>query len=185
MGSPPSSMIEFITHRGILTQPSGAESRMNAFVSIIRITTAMKSVLDMPPPRHSSGYFSCEQRVYSPNANGRKSCVRKERYWARSTTRYPPIGIPLTLPFNMFWSRSCKLSITLLLEQDIRCRCRLCLIAFQSIVPVSLFISIEIVKALTCTSTSLSTLPLRTGTFQMISARQARSLRMLWSSRNV
>ena len=37
-------------------QPSGAESRMSAFVSIIRIMTVMESVLDIPPPRHSSGY---------------------------------------------------------------------------------------------------------------------------------
>ena len=47
---------EFITHEGILSQPSGTESRMNAFVSIIRIMTVMESVLDMPPPRHSSGH---------------------------------------------------------------------------------------------------------------------------------
>ncbi|KAL4063844.1 fungal-specific transcription factor domain-containing protein [Scleroderma yunnanense] len=49
---------EFITHDGILSQPAGAESRMNAFVSIVRIMIVMESVLDIPPPRHRLGNSS-------------------------------------------------------------------------------------------------------------------------------
>lgn len=49
---------EFITHDGILSQPAGTESRMCAFVSIIRIMIVMESVLDMPPPRYRSGHTS-------------------------------------------------------------------------------------------------------------------------------
>ncbi|KAG6333103.1 hypothetical protein ID866_5986 [Astraeus odoratus] len=46
---------EFITRDGILSQPAGIESRMSAFVAIIRIMVVLESVLNMPPPRHPSG----------------------------------------------------------------------------------------------------------------------------------
>lgn len=49
---------EFITRDGILPQPPGAESRMSAFITIIRIMIVMESVLDIPPSRHRLGSSS-------------------------------------------------------------------------------------------------------------------------------
>lgn len=46
---------EFITREGMLSQPTGTESRMSAFVAAIRIMVVMESVLDIPPPRHRAG----------------------------------------------------------------------------------------------------------------------------------
>jgi hypothetical protein len=46
---------EFVTRDGMLSQPTGTESRMSAFVAAIRIMVVMESVLDMPPPRHRTG----------------------------------------------------------------------------------------------------------------------------------
>lgn len=43
---------EFITRESIGTQPAGTESRMNAFVSVLRIMTVMESVVDVPPSRN-------------------------------------------------------------------------------------------------------------------------------------
>jgi hypothetical protein len=46
---------EFVTREGMLSQPTGTESRMSAFVATIRIMVVMESVLDIPPPRHRTG----------------------------------------------------------------------------------------------------------------------------------
>lgn len=40
---------EFITRDSIGTQPAGTESRMSAFVSVLRIMTVMEAVVDIPP----------------------------------------------------------------------------------------------------------------------------------------
>jgi len=46
---------EFVTREGMLSQPTGTESRMSAFVATIRIMVVMESVLDIPPPRRRTG----------------------------------------------------------------------------------------------------------------------------------
>lgn len=42
---------EYITREGIVTQPAGTESRMSAFVAIVRMMVVLESVLDILPSR--------------------------------------------------------------------------------------------------------------------------------------
>ena len=55
VGEPAIMDDEFVTHDGLLSQPNSTESRMSAFVAMIRIMVVMESVLDIPPPRHRTG----------------------------------------------------------------------------------------------------------------------------------
>ncbi|THH16205.1 hypothetical protein EW146_g4396 [Bondarzewia mesenterica] len=51
VGEPNAVDDEFITHEGVGPQPPDTESRMGAFVCVVRLFVVLESVLDSPPPK--------------------------------------------------------------------------------------------------------------------------------------
>ena len=68
VGEPAPIDDEFITREGLGIPPLGTESRMSAFVRVLRILVVMESVVDVPPTcnfRDSSPFQMCVNSILS------------------------------------------------------------------------------------------------------------------------
>lgn len=63
---------EFITRESMGAQPAGTESRMSAFVCVLRIMVVLESVLDVPPTRRSSDTSPFLLRATSTLSGGQR-----------------------------------------------------------------------------------------------------------------
>jgi hypothetical protein len=88
---------EFINKDGIGTPPPGTESRLSAFIVLLRMTVVLESVLDVSPSRNLGDNSSFLARASSVLARGRRNHEMKEEevlldeihqvipaYWAHS-----------------------------------------------------------------------------------------------------